>query len=76
MHSALALVRKIGSPLVFITLTFNPKWSEVTSVASRPISFVVINLDRILLVARDFKLKAKALDGRLASPSLHAGTSS
>jgi hypothetical protein len=57
MHNGLALVRKIGSPLFFITFTFNPKWKELTSLLLPGQTAS----DRPSLVAGIFRLKLKAL---------------
>ena len=32
-HDAMAVVRKLGKPDLFVTFTCNPKWREVTEAA-------------------------------------------
>jgi len=56
-HDAMAIVRYCGKPDLFITMTANPKWEEITS-ALLPGQTAQ---DRPDLVARVFRLKFEAL---------------
>ena len=56
-QDAMALVRHIGKPDLFITFTANPKWNEITS-ALRPGQS---HMDRPDVVARVFRAKLRLL---------------
>jgi len=56
-HDAMAIVRSCGKPDLFITMTANPKWDEITN-ALLPGQTAQ---DRPDLVARVFRLKLQAL---------------
>ena len=56
-HDAMAIVRYCGKQDLFITMTANPKWEEITS-ALLPGQTAQDGLD---LVARVFRLKFEAL---------------
>jgi len=56
-HDAMGIVRYCGKPYLFITLTANPKWAEITN-ALLPRQTAQ---DRPDLVARVFQLKLQAL---------------
>ena len=56
-HDAMAIVRYCGKPDLFITMTANPKWNEITN-ALLPGQTAQ---DRPDLVARVFRLKLQAL---------------
>ena len=66
-HDAMAIVRSCGKPDLFITMTCNPQWIEL-SAAAFPGQTAQ---DRPDLVARLFKLKLNALlHDLIAAPSL------
>ena len=56
-HDAMAIVRRYGKPDLFLTVTCNPKWPEITN-ELHPHQTAA---DRPDLVARVFKLKLSAL---------------
>lgn len=56
-QDAMAIVRKYGKPDLFVTMTCNPKWEEISAA---PLSGQVAQ-DRFDLCCRVFRLKLKAM---------------
>lgn len=56
-HDAMAIVRTMGIPNVFLTFTCNPNWIDIVSQLQEGQTAS----DRMDLVARVFQIKAKAL---------------
>jgi len=56
-QDAMAIVRKLGKPSLFITFTANPEWVEIT----RDLHPGQLAIDRPDIVARVFNLKVKQL---------------
>lgn len=58
---AMALVRKYGKPDIFLTMTCNPNWEEIT----RELEFAQTPQDRPDLVVRVFRAKLEEMKNQL-----------
>lgn len=65
-HDAMALVQEYGTPDLFITMTANPNWPEI----SRELHYGQTAIDRPDIVARVFRLKLKSLVDDLTKKNL------
>ena len=52
----MAIIRAIGKPDLFVTITCNPKWSEILNELKS-----VENSDKLTIIARVFKIKLNAI---------------
>ena len=52
----MAIIRAFGKPDLFVTITCNPKWSEILNELKS-----VENSDKLTIIARVFKIKLNAI---------------
>ena len=55
-QDAMAIIRAFGKPYLFVTITCNPKWSEILNELKS-----VENSDKLTIIARVFKIKLNAI---------------
>jgi hypothetical protein len=63
-QDAMAIVRKYGKPDLFITITCNPNWEEITKLLSKTKQSAQ---DRPDIVARAFRLKLKRITNDISN---------